>query len=47
MIGAEVQWGSRDNAFDGFSSDDFRFQVSARANWSLKFWNEMRASNEN
>ena len=47
MIGAEVQWGQRDNAFDGFSSDDFRFQLSARANWSLKFWNEMRASNDN
>lgn len=47
MIGAEVQWGKRDNAFDGFSSDDFRFQISARANYSLKFWNEMRASNDN
>ena len=47
MIGAEIQWGKRDNAFDGFSSDDVRFQVSARANYSLKFWNEMRASNDN
>ena len=46
MLGAEFQWGSRDNAFDGFSSDDFRFQVSARVNYSLKFWNEMRASND-
>ena len=47
MIGGEVQWGRRDNAFDGFHSDDLRFQVSARANYSLKFWNEMRASNDN
>ena len=47
MIGGELQWGQRDNAFDGFVSNDVRFQVSARANWSLKFWNEMRASNEN
>jgi hypothetical protein len=47
MVGAEIQWGQRDNAFDGFSSSDFRLQFSARANYSLKFWNEMRASNDN
>ena len=43
MVGGEVQWGRRENAFDGFSSDDLRLQFSARANFSLKFWNEMRA----
>ena len=46
MVGGEVQWGRRDNAFDGFHSDDLRFQLSARVNYSLKFWNEMRATND-
>jgi hypothetical protein len=44
MVGGELQWGRRDNAFDGFDSDDFRFQVSARVNYSLKFWEEARAN---
>jgi hypothetical protein len=35
MAGGEVQWGERDNFLDGFSSDDFRIQVSVRWNFSL------------
>jgi hypothetical protein len=34
MVGGEVQWGRRDNAFDGFEVDDWRFQMSARFNYS-------------
>ena len=38
MVGGEFQWGRRENAFDDFSSNDFRLQFSARFNYSLKFW---------
>ena len=38
MVGGEFQWGRRENAFDDFSSNDFRVQFSARFNYSLKFW---------
>jgi hypothetical protein len=34
MWGGEVQWGDRENFDDGFSSDDVRFQVSLRYNFS-------------
>jgi DcaP outer membrane protein len=43
MIGPEIQWGRRDNAFDNFHSDDLRIQLSARVNYSLKFWKELGA----
>ena len=33
MIGAEIQYGNRDNNSDGWSSDDLRFQFSARYNF--------------
>jgi hypothetical protein len=35
MLGPEVQWGKRENFRDGFSSDDFRIQFSAKYNFSL------------
>jgi hypothetical protein len=34
MVGAEVQWGRRENFLDDFSSDDLRVQFGARFNWS-------------
>ena len=34
MMGAEFQWGHRENNTDGFSSDDYRIQFSARYNFS-------------
>jgi hypothetical protein len=46
MVGAEVQWGERKNAFDGFKSDVWRFQFSARMNYSLKFWKEVSANDK-
>ncbi|TPW17889.1 MAG: hypothetical protein FD129_200, partial [bacterium] len=35
MVGPEVQWGKRENKSDGFTSDDFRVQVSAKYNFSF------------
>ena len=46
MVGGEVQWGRRDNAFDGFHATDLRFQFSARFNYSLKFWTEVSANDK-
>ena len=46
MIGGELQWADRENASDDFTSDNVRFQVSARVNYSLKFWNEIKASDD-
>jgi hypothetical protein len=34
MIGGEFQWGMRENNSDGFTSDDFRVQVSFRYSFS-------------
>ena len=34
MVGGEVQWGQRENK-DGFTSDDLRFQFSAKYNFSM------------
>jgi len=34
MVGGEVQWGKRENFRDDFTSDDVRFQFSARYNFS-------------
>jgi hypothetical protein len=34
MWGGEVQWGDRENFSDGFTSDDLRFQVSVKYNFS-------------
>ena len=34
MMGAELQWGRRENNSDGFTSDDGRIQFSARYNYS-------------
>ena len=36
MVGAELQWGRRDNFSDGWSYDSFKIQVSFRYNYSLK-----------
>ena len=35
MVGAEVQWGRRDNFSDGWSYDSFKIQTSFRYNYSL------------
>ena len=35
MLGPEIQWGKRENFRDGFTSDDFRIQFSAKYNFSL------------
>ena len=37
FVGPELQWAKRDNYNDGFSSDDFRIQVSAKWNFSKSF----------
>jgi hypothetical protein len=37
MWGFEVQWGQRENNSDGFTSDDLRFQLTAKYNFSKKF----------
>lgn len=37
MIGAELQWGRRDNFGDGFHSDDWKIQFSFKYNYSFKF----------
>jgi hypothetical protein len=35
FLGPEVQWGKRENFRDGYSSDDFRIQFSAKYNFKL------------
>jgi DcaP outer membrane protein len=35
FLGPEIQWGRRENFRDGFSSDDFRIQFSAKYNFKL------------
>ena len=35
LFGAELQWGHRENAFDGFSSTDFRIQFTGRLNFAM------------
>jgi len=35
FIGPEIQWGKRENFRDGFTSDDFRVQISAKYNFKL------------
>lgn len=37
MVGGEFQWGRRENFRDGFTSDDFRIQISLKYNFS-KLW---------
>jgi hypothetical protein len=37
MVGGEVQWGKRENFSDGWSVNDLRVQLSARANFSVLF----------
>lgn len=37
FVGPELQWAKRDNYNDGFTSDDFRVQVSAKWNFSKSF----------
>jgi len=37
MMGAEFQWGRRENNSDGFESDDYRIQFSARYNFGHQF----------
>lgn len=37
MVGGELQWGSRENFEDGFSTDAIKFQFSARYNFSQMF----------
>ena len=36
MMGLEGQYGKRENYKDGFTSDDFRIQFSAKYNFSSK-----------
>jgi hypothetical protein len=35
MVGGELQWGRRTNAFDDFKPNDFRIQLTARFNYSV------------
>lgn len=35
FLGPEIQWGKRENFSDGYSSDDFRIQFSAKYNFKL------------
>jgi hypothetical protein len=37
MFGPEIQWGRRENARDGFSSDDVRIQFSVKVNFGRNF----------
>ena len=37
MWGGEIQWGDRENNSDGFTSDDVRFQFSAKYSFSRSF----------
>jgi len=36
MVGGEFQWAHRDNKSDGFSSDDYRLQISFKYSFSYK-----------
>jgi hypothetical protein len=36
-IGGELQYGKRENARDGFTSDDFKVQISFKYNFSRNF----------
>jgi len=36
MMGAEFQWARRENNADGFTSEDYRIQFSAKYNFSAK-----------
>jgi hypothetical protein len=40
MWGGELQWGERENNSDGFTVDDYRFQVSVKYNFSKTFGGE-------
>jgi len=35
LLGPEIQWGKRENFKDGFTSDDFRIQFSAKYNFKI------------
>jgi len=35
FVGPEIQWGKRENFRDGFTSDDFRVQFSAKYNFNM------------
>lgn len=37
FVGPEIQWAKRDNFRDGFSSDNYRFQFSAKYNFNKSF----------
>ncbi len=37
MVGGEFQWGARENFSDGFTSNDYRLQVSFKYNFSYRF----------
>jgi hypothetical protein len=37
IVGAEMQWAERDNFRDGYSSDDFRIQFTAKYSFSATF----------
>jgi hypothetical protein len=37
MFGPEIQWGERENARDGFSSDDLRIQFTVKYNFGHQF----------
>jgi hypothetical protein len=36
MVGAELQWGRRENFSDGFHSDGLKVQFSFKYNFSMK-----------
>jgi hypothetical protein len=40
MVGAEAQWGKRDNFEDGFSSDIFKLQFTAKYNFAQSFYKQ-------
>jgi hypothetical protein len=40
MVGAEVQWGKRENFNDGWSSDILKFQFTAKYNFGQSFYKE-------
>jgi hypothetical protein len=37
MFGPEIQWGERENARDGFTSDDLRVQFTVKYNFGQQF----------
>lgn len=45
LFGGELQWGRRKNAFDGFSSHDFRIQLTARVNYSMMLMEQKEKPN--